>query len=455
MIYPNWKSANPSNDPLEIKSLSNDICRFQLNKIEVPTKFYKDMIIDYAIKNNDTIITKDPLTYTTSYFGNQFLIQTKFSFCNDETYAVFITCPIQSFDQDTTDKVFNSMQCIKNHTTIKKPNKKVGLIINPKDLTSFKDYNNAFNLARNNHVQVTHHYIQWRDIEKNNNTTNWEIQDYLINTMHDKGFEISAVFNIIHTSVIGKLPNDIKFTSWKDEKLKKRFTNFILKYLERYDKKLNYIQIGNEIDIYFNNHKDELDDYVEFYKHIYNKIKEKYPDLMVGTVFAYHEIKANNNQDIYNRLNIGDFDSFTLYIYDKDFNFNKDPDTYLTYLKEIETLTKNRKYSIEEIGWNTHNNLQSNQQKQAQTVNIFFNYLKDAPNRLEYMMWFMLHDWNKTEATLQAGSFFEKDDNTINNSKFMDPFVDFLTYLGLIKKDGTPKLGWYVFANRTNDYYLN
>ena len=64
---------------------------------------------------------------------------------------------------------------------------------------------------------------------------------------------------------------------------------------------------------------DEVEPYKKFYSQVKNNIKAHYPDMMVGTVFAYHEFDVGDSWFVYHNLSIGDFDAFTLYIYSEGF----------------------------------------------------------------------------------------------------------------------------------------
>ncbi len=297
--------------------------------------------------------------------------------------------------------------------------------------------------------------MAWGDIENRSGSYNWLGTDFINNLIQNKGLEVSVVFNIIHTSVVGKLPEDITFKKFDDPELVRRFTDFVLKYIDRYRDIISYVEIGNEVDIYLNSHPDELQSFRSLYQQVYNSIKEKYPDLPVGTVFAYHDMKKSNAFWVYHNLSFGDFDDFTLYIYSDGFIFNRDPSEVGRHLKEIEQLTGSRKFGMEEVGWSTSPKLQGKEEDQRETVKEFFNYLEQAPNRLQFMNYFLLHDGKEDDCMEQAKSFIEPDHPILENKEFMDIFSDFLCQLGLIKNDGTEKLAWAEWVKRAGEYKVS
>jgi hypothetical protein len=450
--YPDWEEINATDD-FTVVSLQRDDkrCNLQLNKIEGPIEWYIQALTGYVLQNNGTIISESPdFTYELNAEGKFTLLFKVFgTFCADNSYYVMFFCLNDSFDGEMYQKITASMSCNKSWSSPAKPNKKLGMVINPvNDSNSYIDFANSFNIARNAGVQVTHYSIFWGDAEPRRGEYNWTVQDFIMNFIRYKGLEVSAKFHIIHTSVIGKLPGDLNFTSFDDPALISRFKEFILAYLARYKNVIKYVEIGNEVDIYLNEHKSEVPGYVTLYREVYSAIKEAYPGIKVGTVFAYHDMKRNNAQWIYHNLSIGDMDSFTLYIYNDGFIFDRDPSELSTYLHEIEELTVNRTFAFEEVGWNTYPTLKGTEEDQVKAVDYFFDYLEGAPQRLEFMNWFFLHDGGKKNCLKIGETFFEPNNPWLNNTAFMDTFSDFICYLGLIRNDGAPKQAWSEFVFR-------
>ncbi len=68
------------------------------------------------------------------------------------------------------------------------------------------------------------------------------------------------------------------------------------------------------------------------------------------------------------------------------------------------------------------------------------------------MTWFILYDSSEEESRKVAESFIEPDDPILENDRFMDPFSNFIRYLGLIESDGTPREGWTEFTQRAQEY---
>ncbi len=453
--YPEWEEIQ-NQDPVNVITLSRPdrVCTFYLNAPEAPVSWYDEALKNYIEDNGWTIVSEDPLSYiVTSDEGYTFLSKTRSMFCSDKAYFVIFSCLEDNFMDDVFQDIVDSMNCEKNWTVPSRESKKLGMVISPANTTTdYKDFANAFNIARNSGIQITHYYQVWGQVETSEGTRDWIVPDYMMNFIRSKGLEISLVFNIIHTSVVGELPEDLTFTKFDDPELISRFTDFVLEYIERYKDVITYVEIGNEVDIYLNTHPEHLQNFKSLYQQVYGSIKENYPDLPVGTIFAYHDMKNNNAFWVYHNLSIGDFDDFTLYIYNPGFIFNRDPVEIKQHLEEIEALTGDRKFGLEEIGWSTSPRLQGRQQDQVETVKYFFEYLQEAPERLQFMNFFILHDGTYENCIEQAKSFLEPDSPMLENQEFMDIFSDFLCQLGLFRNDGIAKLAWGEWVKQAKDY---
>lgn len=442
---PGWE-AIVSDDPFNNITLKKGQCTYALNVVDAPLEWY-DMAIKGFVRNNSgTVLSESPLSYTLMGGGYTIKTRTRGLFCDDRTYFALFTCPESRFDEKKATEIFESMTCQKNWKTPERTKRKLGLVVSPQNTTDIKSYYLAYNLARDNGVQMTHNYASWGGNDPDGN-------DLFFGIIKNKGLKASVAFSVIHTSVRGKMPDDIIFRGWDDAALISGFSDFAIEYIGKYRDAIEYVEIGNEVDIYFNNHKDELGSYKIFYKKVYDNIKKAYPDLKVGTVFAYHTLKSNNNFDVYRTLSpIGDFDAFTLYIYSPGFVFDREPVEIYEHLQEIEKLTGKRKFALEEVGWNAYGGLKGNEEDQRKAVAYFFDYLEKAPERLEFMNWFILHDGSDKNCMESAKTFIEPGDPLLENDKFMRDFSDFICYLGLIRPDGTARAGWYEFIERARGY---
>jgi len=240
--FPEWEETE-SDDPFNNITLSHNQCNFALNIVDAPPIWYEKAVAEYVTSNKGTILSQSPLSYTLTSNKYTFETRTRSLFCDDKTYFVLFSCLQNQFDKNTAQEIFESMNCEKAWETPNRNNKKLGLVVSPQNTTDIQSYYKAYNLARDNNVQMTHYYASWGEIENN-----WTGNDFVFATITNKGLEASIAFDIIHTSVVGKLPDDVEFKGWDDPVLISRFSEFVIQYIERYNDSIKYIEIGNEVD---------------------------------------------------------------------------------------------------------------------------------------------------------------------------------------------------------------
>ena len=76
--------------------------------------------------------------------------------------------------------------------------------------------------------------------------------------------------------------------------------------------------------------------------------------------------------------------------------------------------------------------LKGSESDQREAVGYFFDFLEQAPDRLEFMNWFNLHDGRDQDCQKIARSFTRKGDALDKNKNLMNLFSDFSTCVELL-----------------------
>jgi beta-glucosidase/6-phospho-beta-glucosidase/beta-galactosidase len=351
---------------------------------------------------------------------------------------------------DLFKQVLTSSNCADPLTIPELTTGKIGMMVNPSVDDYWEGYYSALRMAKANGVQVLHSYLLWSQVEDTPGSRSWEWNDALMGYRFHEGFEVSLVINLIHTGVRGPIPEDLQEKAFDDPEFIQRFIDFILDVLERYP--VQYLSIGNEVNDYFVKHRNEIPAYKTFFQEVYKAIKEEYPEIKVAMTFAYHDAESLNALDIVQQLDIGDFLPVTLYIYNEDFRFDRDPYELEAYFDRILELAGDKPIAFAEIGWNTAESLDGSQEDQAAFLSEAFRLLAEHQDQIEYLSWFNLHDGNPDETYEAALTFLTDRPDLARNEAFMIRFIDFLNYLGLREYDGTPKEAWLVFQQEASRY---
>lgn len=487
MDYPDWKKKK-SNDRLNIVSMTSPDrqCYFDLNVAPAPADQYRKIVENFMQGQGAKILTADPLRYE---FDTQdgkytFVAKTNSVFCGEKTYFATVTCVKNGYDNAQASGIFASMRCgdtsapgpvaqltqsaqtfadvgSSNGTGViaaaapipKSTKPKLGIVVSPKGKFNHANVTHAFALAKQGGAQITRSYVSWTDVEKGKGRYNWKGNDYMIGRARAAGLRLSVAFHVVRTAIRGPRPADLKSREWQDPELIKRFSDMVLAFLDRYEDIVDYIEVGSEVNAYFKVHKDEIEPYRVFFTAVRNNIKAKYPEVSVGIVFAYHELKESNTFAIYERLNIGDHDGFTLYTFGENFVHTKDPKLVFDALNEIVQLTGDRRFALEEVGWIASPLLGGSDSSQREAVKYFFDFLEQAPDRLEFISWFNLHDGQEKDCAKMAKSFSRSGDGLSRSPEKMKMFSDFLCHFGLLKNDGTARPAWDEWVKRAKAYH--
>ena len=315
---------------------------------------------------------------------------------------------------------------------------KLGIVVSQKGEFNHENVTEAFQLVAQSGATITRHYLSWTDIETAPGV--YTFSDYMINQARDAGLKLSVAFHTIRTGIVGPRPADMVGLAWDDPLLIERFSTMVLAFLNRYEDVVDYLELGSEVNGYLEWHSEEVEPYRTFLIAVRNAVKMQHPTVQVGVVFAYRALKDGAAWSIYSRLSVGDFDGFTLYVYGDNFAHNKTPRRVLNELREIEALTGNRQYAIEELGWTTSKMLSGSECNQRRAVKYAFQFVNQADARLEFLTWFNLHDGQKPTCDQMARSFFPPGSDPDPDDLAL--FSEFLCNFGLRRNDGTPKLAW-------------
>jgi len=312
-------------------------------------------------------------------------------------------------------------------------------------------YQEALALARQSGVQVSHYYFHWGDIEKEPGVYDWTVPDYIVEANALEDLQLSIVISVIHTTVRGRIPDDLIGLAFDDPIFMERLSSFFSVFAERYEGRLHYLSVGNEVNNYFVSRRDEIPAYITAFEKTRNAIHEVNPGLPVGIIFAYHDAETLDTIDVIEQLNRGDFIAYTIYLYNEGFHFRRDPGEIGEYLDRMISLAKDTPIVITETGWSTATLLEGSEEGQAEYARQLFAALDERREKIGFVSWFVLHDPQPESCSRDIYTFFEP--GTEPEGEFMEAFETFICYFGLRQSDGTPKAAWKVWQEEAKAYY--
>jgi len=478
MEYPKWEPKKSGSKFTTLSVVRSDRhCYFDLDVANVPLDQYQKLVQKYMLERGATILSTDPLSYQFRTQGGDytFLARSKGMDCAKRAYLATMTCLREDFDQAAADAAFGSMQCgaqagpgekkageavepdaravqatepkIERKPRTGKP-PLVGIVVSHAGEFNAQSVAEAYRIAKEGGARITRFYVLWTEIEPRKGVRNWKGTDYMMGVVRAQGLRLSVAFHTIRTAVRGPMPADIQFKGWSDPELIDRFSDFVIDFLRRYSDAVPYVEIGSEVNDYFTRHPDEVSSYRAFFMAVRDRVKRQFPAMKTGMVFAFEDMRANNDFSVYEKLSVGDFDGFTLYVRGSGFKFDRNPRDVFASLQQMARLTGNRPFAVEEVGWSAWPTLAGSEAAQRAAVDAVFDFLEQAPERLLFLNWFNLHDGRQQDCDRIAGTFVKSGDAMSRNAKAMGLFSDFLCHLGLRTNDGKPRSAWDEWVRR-------
>ena len=334
---PDWYQSD-SEDNQVIYSIASGPATFWVKPWPLIPRLVAENVGLWADNNENTSVVSEKinsdkalLKITIKNGFQRMQLRTHLVYCDGITYEVTGATSDRLFESYSSlfDEVLGSARCDRSGRPPLKEFGALGMVILPQsnDENEFNlpDYQKALVLARESGVQVSHYYVQWGEIETMPGVYDWTTPDYILEATDLEGLQISVVINVIHTTVLGRVPPDLVGVTFDDPRFSARLTQFLTAFADRYEGKLHYLSVGNEVNDYFFSHPEEVGPYAAAFNQARSAIHQNHPDLPVGIVFAYHDAETQGTLDVVKKLNQGDFIAFTLYLYNDGFHFTRDP----------------------------------------------------------------------------------------------------------------------------------
>ena len=267
--------------------------------------------------------------------------------------------------------------------------------------------------------------------------------------MKGRGYRISITFTNVHMDQ-KHLPEYLKGKRFNDPYLLGRWQKYLDIFLSRYGDYIDYLNIGNEVNNYFGKHHGEWTDFQWFFRRGEEVIRRLKPAIKIGTVLveARRESFWKQIEPYCDHLGITYYTPCSA--------FGKSPTAealeknhhkyFGRTLDEAIRVASGKKILITEIGCATHPDIDSSPELQVQFIRALFQWLDGKEDLILGMSWLAPTDW-PYEATRQALQGY-LDAAALQH----EPFMKYLTSLGLKYEDGREKPGYAVFKDEIRQY---
>ena len=235
------------------------------------------------------------------------------------------------------------------------------------------------------------------------------------------------------------IPQDLQGCTFRDPRLRERLLALIDALAPRLKGRAQWVMIGNEVDGYFNDHRNEVPDYVELFKEGSKRLKTLMPGVQVATTITFGGLSGIDSY-LKPLVEECDFLALTYYPLNPDFTF-RSPDSPAQDFPQMIRSVKGKKILMQEIGFSSSPLNQSSGAKQARFIGNVFNQVETNSDVFIGVSFFLMSDFS--DALVNTfGEYYRLPG--------VERFKSFLKTLGMFDDQGNPKPAWSAFQERAS-----
>ena len=331
-------------------------------------------------------------------------------------------------------------------------NEKIGLIVNtPSNAITLEELNDIYSEASSTGIGRNNLYLFWNLIEPEKENYDWQQSDILMSFNKQNNLQVTLYFSIINGKTLGPFPDWIGKPSIKSIS-EDNLVRVLDAILTRYDI-IDSVIIAGDTDEQFRFNEQNIPVYEELFNGMYDKLKEKHPEVKIGNAFSLHGVLNKNLSHIVKELDVGDFVAFSYFPVDAVNEINKTPLTALEDLQQMLELVPNKKVGIFEISWSTSDFVGGTKEMQTEFVKSVLDFYQNNEPELEFVTWYRQYDrpegtcqieYEEVEGTISIG-----DASGLGSSEFVvERLGHYICSAGLIDSEGNTKPAWDEFKRQ-------
>ena len=270
-------------------------------------------------------------------------------------------------------------------------NESIGMVINsPSSSVTLQQLDEIFTDASSSGIGRSNVYLYWNMIEPVEGKFDWLQSDILMGLNEKNNHKVTLYFSIINGETLGPFPKWIGKPTLNGINQDELVT-VLDAVLSRYHI-IDSVIIAGETESQFRHKEQFIPVYQELFSNVYDRIKEKHPDVKFGNSFALHHVLNKNLEHIVTDLAIGDFIAFSYTPTDILNEITKTPDDSINDLNKIFDIFPNNKIAFFEISWSTSDFVNGNSISQQNFIEKLFNFYEQNESKIEFLTWYRYID---------------------------------------------------------------
>jgi len=334
-----------------------------------------------------------------------------------------------------------------------KTNEKIGLVINsPNQSVSLQQVDELFSDASSTGIGRSNVYLFWNIIEPQRGEFDWSQSDVVMGLNEKNDLKVTLFFSVINGATLGPFPDWIgkpSINSIGEERL----ANVLDEILSRYNI-IDSVIIGGETESQFRYYEQNIPVYMELFSGVYEKLKEKHPDVKFGNSFALHHVLNKDLEHVVSDLAIGDFVAFSYFPVDTLNDIIKTPQEAKEDLMKIFEIVPDKKIGFFEVSWSTSDFVGGSPISQKDFLEKLFEFYIENESEIEFLTWYRYYD--RPEGTCVTKQQ-EVGDTSISvgggsglgsSEYIIERLNHYICNSGLVDINENPKSGWNEFKNQ-------
>lgn len=348
--------------------------------------------------------------------------------------------------------IVSAVLAILNSEIITQTNEKIGLVINsPKQSVTLQNLDEIYSEAASSGIGRSNVYLFWNLVEPVRGEFDWQQSDVLMSFNKKNNLKVTLYFSVINGETLGPFPSWIgkpPILSIGDD----RVVSVLDAILSRYDI-IDTVILAGETESQFRFNEQNIPVYKDLFNGVYEKTKEKHPDVKIGNAFALHQVINKNLRYIVTDLAVGDFVAFSYSPVDTLNDIVKTPEQAIEDLEQVFDLAGDKKVGIFELSWSTSDFVGGSDSSQTEFLEKSFEFYAVNESELEFFTWYRQYDKPEGTCAFEEQEVGE-DTLTVGGSGFgssehvIERLNQYVCSAGLINSDGTPKSSWIEFKKQ-------
>jgi len=337
--------------------------------------------------------------------------------------------------------------------TSQKNNEKIGLVINsPYSSISLQQFDQIFTDASSSGIGRSNVYLFWNVIEPIEGKFDWSQSDIIMGLNEKNDLKVTLYFSIINGETLGPFPKWIGKPTLNGIN-ENELVNTLDVILSRYHI-VDSVIIAGETESQFRYNENFIPVYQELFSNVYDRIKQKHPDIQIGNSFALHQVINKNLKHIVTDLALGDFVAFSYTPTDSLNEINKTPEEAIIELNQIFEIIPNKKIGFFEISWSTSNFVNGNYISQQDFIEKLFNFYGQNESEIEFLTWYRYIDQEIDTCVVKNQNIGDQTITVGGGSSFgtsehvIERLNQYNCNAGIVTIDQNLKSGWNEFETQ-------